>query len=200
MDPRRAPPRVRLRHRANQRSDIGGQGRSPEAAPTFPPPPQAEAASVPRDDRLRLHDDERGSPSGPEAREQDSKAAVRLREPDSSWSGALQHRQLVPARPGVRGERANVGRVKRRERSTETTGRETYPSRPATSTTATRTYFWGSPLAITTTRVLGSISPSPPHDSIDRPDPEREETAPNRRDPETAQTILEGHRLATPLH
>ena len=64
MNPRRAPARVRLRHRANQRADVGGHRRSPDAAPALPGPPQPEAPSVPGDDGLRLDDDERRSPSG----------------------------------------------------------------------------------------------------------------------------------------
>jgi hypothetical protein len=36
MDPRSAPARVRLRHRANQRTDVGGHSRSPHAA-ALPP-------------------------------------------------------------------------------------------------------------------------------------------------------------------
>jgi hypothetical protein len=38
MDPRRAPPRVRLRHRSDQRTDFGGHGRTAERAPTLPRP------------------------------------------------------------------------------------------------------------------------------------------------------------------
>ena len=96
MDPGRAPPRVRVRHRPNQRSDGDGHRRSSEAASTLPRPPQSETAPVPREDGLRLNDDERRSPSGPEARKQDPEPAVDRREPDSTRSGALQHLQLVP--------------------------------------------------------------------------------------------------------
>jgi hypothetical protein len=52
--------------------------------------------SVPGDDGLRLDDDERRSPSGPEAREHDPEPPVGVREPRPSRSGALQHLQLVP--------------------------------------------------------------------------------------------------------
>src|SRR6266849_3348844 len=96
MHPRRAPTRVRLRHPPNQRADIGGHRRAPEAAPTLPGPPQPKAPSVPGDDGLRLDDHERRWPSGPKAREHDPEPAVRLRERHPPRSGALEHRQLVP--------------------------------------------------------------------------------------------------------
>ena len=56
MNPRRAPARVRLRHRANQRTDVGRHRRAPHAAPALPGPSQSEAPSVPGDDGLRLDD------------------------------------------------------------------------------------------------------------------------------------------------
>jgi hypothetical protein len=96
MDPRRSPARVRLRHRTDQGTDVGGHHGSPEAPATLPPPPQTEALPVPSDDGLRLHNHERSSPSGPDARQQDPEPAVHLREPDSPRSGALQHVKLVP--------------------------------------------------------------------------------------------------------
>ena len=61
MNPRRAPTRVGLRHRTDQRADIGGQRRSPEAASAVPGPPQPKAPSVPGDDSLWLDDHERRS-------------------------------------------------------------------------------------------------------------------------------------------
>ena len=51
---------------------------------------------MPGDDGLRLDDDERRSPSGPDAREHDPEPTVRLREPQPPRPGALQHLQLVP--------------------------------------------------------------------------------------------------------
>ena len=56
MNPRRTPARIRLRHRANQRTDVGRYRRSPYTASAFPGPPQPEAASVPGDDGLRLNE------------------------------------------------------------------------------------------------------------------------------------------------
>jgi hypothetical protein len=117
----------------------------PEAAPTLPRPPQSEAARVPRDDGLRLDDDERRSPSGPEAREQDPEPAVGLHEPDSPWSGTLQHLQLVPQGENFELERGTRTR-QRSEGQEERTphrdhGRAASPSPPATATAATRTDF-----------------------------------------------------------
>ena len=51
MNPRRAPARVYLCHRANQRTDVGGHGRAPHAAAALPGPPQPETSPVPGDDR-----------------------------------------------------------------------------------------------------------------------------------------------------
>ena len=96
MNPRRAPARVRLRHRANQRPDVGGHSRSPHATSAPPGPPQSEASPVPGDDGLRADNYERRSPAAPEARELDPEPTVRLREPQSSRSGSLEHLQLVP--------------------------------------------------------------------------------------------------------
>jgi hypothetical protein len=145
MHPRRAPARVRLGHLANQGPDVGGHRRSPEATPTLPGPPQLETASVPRDDGLRLDNDERRPPSGPEAREQDPEPSVRLREPRPPRAAALQHRQLVSqcqdfelkrgARPCQRSQ-SQEERVHHRDH-----GREAYLPSAVTSTAAGRTDF-----------------------------------------------------------
>ena len=95
MDPWRAPTRVRLRHGADQRADVRRHGRSPHAATALPGPPQPKAPSVPGDDGLRLDDDERRSPFGPETREHDPEPTVRLCEPQPPRPRALQHLQLV---------------------------------------------------------------------------------------------------------
>jgi hypothetical protein len=54
VDPRRAPTRVRLGHCANQRPDVGGHRRPPDASAAPPCPPESEASSVPGDDRLDI--------------------------------------------------------------------------------------------------------------------------------------------------
>ena len=66
MHPRRAPPGIRVGHCANQRADVGGHRRSPDASAAPPCPPESEASSVPGDDGLWLDDHECRSPSGPE--------------------------------------------------------------------------------------------------------------------------------------
>src|SRR5712691_6096259 len=145
MHPRRAPTRVRLRHPANQRADIGGHRRAPETAPTLPGPPQPKAPSVPGDDSLRLDDHERRRwPSGPKAREHDPEPAVRLRERHPPRSGALEHRQLVPQgkyfklKRGARMRQRSEGEEEREQYRHD---RPAYPSSAVTSTAATRTDF-----------------------------------------------------------
>jgi hypothetical protein len=58
-----------VRHRANQRADLRWHGRPSHAVSALPCPLLPEASPVPRDDGLRLDDDERRSPAGPGARE-----------------------------------------------------------------------------------------------------------------------------------
>ena len=96
MNPRCAPARVRVRHRANQHADVGGHGRSTHTAPALPGSPQPEAPSVPGDDGLRLDDDERRSPAGPDAGDRDPEPPVRFRHPQPPRPRALQHLQLMP--------------------------------------------------------------------------------------------------------
>src|SRR6476659_232342 len=98
MNARSTPTRTHLRHCANQRPDVRGYRRSSDAAPALPGTPEPEAPSAPGEDGLRLDDDERRSPPGPEPREHDPEAAVARREPQPLWSSALQHLQLAPQR------------------------------------------------------------------------------------------------------
>ena len=144
MNPRRAPARVRLRHRANQRPDVGGHGRSPHAASALPGPPQPEAPSVPGDDGLRLDDDERRSPSGPDAREQDPEPAIGLREPNRrgrvrcstcSWCRNARISSWSAAR-----DRAADRSAKNSETTREATSRA-YSTPSETSINAPRTTF-----------------------------------------------------------
>ncbi len=160
MHPRRAPTRVRLRHPTNQRADIGGHRRAPEAAPTLPGPPQPKAPSVPGDDSLRLDDHERRWPSGPKAREHDPEPAVRLRERHPPRSGALEHRQLVPQgkyfklKRGARMRQRSEGEEEREQYRHDRPA--AYPSSAVTSTAATRTDF-----SVDTRRLDGHVtSPS----------------------------------------
>src|SRR5712691_2237255 len=145
MNPRRAPTRVRLRHRANQRADVCRHGRSPHAAPALPSPPQPEAPSVPGDDGLRFDNHERRLPASPKAREQAPEPTVRLRESQPPRPGALQYLELVPqrqyfelergARPCPCSQGQEEGQEHRHDRP------EAYPSSAATPTAATRTDF-----------------------------------------------------------
>ena len=76
VNPRGTPPRIRLRHRANQRADVRRHRRSTDTAAALPRPEQAEPLAMPRDDRLRFDDDERHSPLVPDTRERDPEHAV----------------------------------------------------------------------------------------------------------------------------
>ena len=135
MNPRRAPPRVRVRHRANQRPDVGRHGRSPHATPALPRPPQAEASSVPGDDGLGLDDDERRSPSGPVCVRADfrangppSRAATAAAEcacSTCSWCRNARISSWSAAR-----ERTHVRRLRRRVRSTGIIARKRIHRRP----------------------------------------------------------------------
>ena len=81
--------------RTIERADVGGHGRPPDVAPALPGPPQPEAPSVPGDDGLRFHDDERRSPLGPDAQEDNPEPPVRSRARQPPRPRALQHLQLV---------------------------------------------------------------------------------------------------------
>ena len=78
MDPRRAPERVRVRHRTNQRSNLKRDTRSTRAVTALPRPEQPKAPAVPGDDCLGFDDDERPLPSTPHTREARSRAVLRV--------------------------------------------------------------------------------------------------------------------------
>ena len=158
------PKRVRLSNGANQRADIRRLGRSPHSVAALPRPPHSEAPSVPGDDGLRLDDDERRSPSGPEAREHDPEPTVCLRKPQPPGPRSLQHLQLVPQ--GQYFELQRGARMRPRSQGQEE-GQEcrhhrpaAYPSSTATSTVATRTE-----ISVGTTEVR---SPAPPAVPVSR--------------------------------
>ena len=52
VNPRGAPQRIGVRHRPNQRADVGRHDRSADASSTLPGPHQAEALAMPRNDRV----------------------------------------------------------------------------------------------------------------------------------------------------
>jgi hypothetical protein len=111
----------------------------------LPGPPEPETLLVPGDDGLRLDEDQRRSPSGPDTRQHDPEPPVCLREPDSVRSGALQYVKLVPQgqdfkmKRRARKRQRSEGQQERAQRRDH--GREAYPASSATSTAATRTAF-----------------------------------------------------------
>ena len=68
VNARRTPTRICVRHVANQRPDLTGDDGPAEAAPAPPGPARAEAATVPRNDRLRLDDHQVRAPLVPDLR------------------------------------------------------------------------------------------------------------------------------------
>jgi antitoxin (DNA-binding transcriptional repressor) of toxin-antitoxin stability system len=98
MNPRRAPQGIRGRHRADQRANVSRNTSPTGPATTLPGPEQTKALSMPGDDRLRLHDDERASPVRPCARQPHPEEAVQPRQAHSRPARALQHAELVPQR------------------------------------------------------------------------------------------------------
>ena len=90
-----------LRHRANQRPDVGGQGRSPYPTAALPGPPQPEASPVPGNDGVRLHDDERRSPIRPSSARA-GPTTVCLREPQPPGPGSFGAPAVDAARPILR--------------------------------------------------------------------------------------------------
>jgi hypothetical protein len=134
MNARGAPPWVRLRHRANERTDVRGHRRSPDAAPTVPSPPQLEASPMPRDDGLWLDDHECRSPSSPDAREPHPEPAVCHRQSHPPRSAALQDLQLVPQRQDVelkRGARTRrCAQRQEKDRSTDIIAQKRIHRRP----------------------------------------------------------------------
>ena len=146
VDPWRAPERIRLRHRPNQRADIGGDGRPAGASATLPRPEQAEAAAMPGEDRLRFDDDERRSPVVPRR----ATATPRASGPPSRAAAAAAATVGAPAVGGAAPEPRGAARratatnprsVRRSEISTDIIAERAYPSMAATSTAATRTEF-----------------------------------------------------------
>jgi hypothetical protein len=125
------------------RNPLGRRRRSLANCPDRWLPAEPEAPSVPSDDLLKLHDDERRSPSGPNAGESHPEPTVRFREPQPPRPRALQHLQLVPQgqhfelERGARTRPCSEGQEERGEHRRHRP--EAYPSSAATSTDATRT-------------------------------------------------------------
>src|SRR5262249_44034213 len=95
VNPWRSPERIILRHRPNQDAHIGRDRWSPGTAPTPPGPEQLEALSMPGNDGLGFYDDKRRSPVGPRSRQPCPEPPVSVPEMEPSWSGPLEHLQLM---------------------------------------------------------------------------------------------------------
>jgi len=123
VDARRAPQRVCVRHRADQRADVARHGRPTSTATALPGPEQPEASAMPGDHSLRFDEDERRSPSGPRAGQPDPEPTVRRREPHAARPRSLQHLQLVLQRQylelSAACERTDPRRARRSERNTD---------------------------------------------------------------------------------
>ena len=75
MDARRAPERVGFAHLPDQIPEFR-VGLPPPRFPALPRPVSPEAATVPGDDRLGLHNHEHALPARPELREDDPERSV----------------------------------------------------------------------------------------------------------------------------
>jgi hypothetical protein len=98
VDSRCAPEWICGRHRADQRADVVWNSWSTRPMTTLPCPEQTKALPMPRDDRFRLHDDERPSPLRPRARQPHAEETVQPREAHSRPARPLQHAELVTQR------------------------------------------------------------------------------------------------------
>src|SRR5258705_9456003 len=85
-------------NRADQFAEIGRYLGPSRAVSALPGPEQAKPPSVPRDDGVRLHQDEPGPPLGPDAREPHPEEPVGWGEAEARSMRAFQHEQLVPRR------------------------------------------------------------------------------------------------------
>src|SRR6266516_3824317 len=98
MDSRSAPEWVGLRHRADERADVRGDGRSTETATAFPSPIESEATTVPGDYSVGLDYDDGRSPRAPDPRQPDPQESVSLAQTDPSATGSLKDLELVSQR------------------------------------------------------------------------------------------------------
>ena len=95
LDPWCAPMRVRLRHGANQRADVGWYRWTAGAATALPHPVPPQALAMPREDGRRLNDDQWASPSRPHAREPDPEDAISARESRSGRTRPFEDVNLL---------------------------------------------------------------------------------------------------------
>ena len=96
VHPRRTPEGVGVSHRADERSDLRGDGRAAgTSSPALPGPIQLEARPLPADDGGGLDDGDGIGPAAPQAGQQDPEQPVGG---SQAWTrrGALEDGQLVP--------------------------------------------------------------------------------------------------------
>ena len=105
VNPRRTPERIRRGHSTDQRADVWSRGWTTGAVPTLPGPEQAEAASVPGEDGLRLDEDKRRPPTAPCARQPRPEHPIRRGQTKSRGARAIQDRQLMPEREDLEVQR-----------------------------------------------------------------------------------------------
>ena len=122
-----------------------GNRRSTQSAPTLPASRTPEAAAVPRDDGLRLDDDQRRSPLVPHTRQPDPQPAVRPSEPQPPRPRSLQHLQLMTQGQHLQlecGAGTSPSQGSRQRRGGRPSSSRSVSARSAaTSTVATRTDF-----------------------------------------------------------
>jgi hypothetical protein len=134
MNPRRALPRVRLRHCANQHADVRRHGSSSHGVPALPGPPQPKAPAMPGYDGFRLDDPSAVSHriQMREGRTQSKRSVFASCNPRGwarrstwSWCRSARTSSWSPAR-----ERAHVRRVIRRDSNTGIIVRKRMHRRP----------------------------------------------------------------------
>src|SRR5262245_53760074 len=95
MNPRRAPQRIGVRHRSNQRSEFRRDARATETTPRLPPPEESKALPMPCDHRSGFHKDARLAPAGPDTREPDPQRTVGESQSNPLRPRALQYMKLM---------------------------------------------------------------------------------------------------------
>lgn len=96
MDPRRSPSWILNNHSEDQFPNLlgGGSSPTPPACSGDQAPVQAKTGTMPPDDRLRCHDDQRSFPSRPEATSGDPEEFVEWTY-WGAWMSTLQNGELL---------------------------------------------------------------------------------------------------------
>ena len=96
MDPWRSPERIRPAHLPDEVLNFTSHFRpSRPTRPTLPGPIQTESPAMPSNDRIRLNDEERRTPAGPEVQQPCPQKAVHVRESNTPTLRPPQHIDLV---------------------------------------------------------------------------------------------------------